>query len=405
MLSDSQFKILWVSEVEPDPNSGAGGTELQMVQQLRALGHEIQTIWATDLPRMIQHGNLHYALELPRTYSSAILRACKKTTFDIVTVNLGQSYLAAKRLRRQGFTGAFIVRSHGLDDHLDGVLLDWQRRLNLQQRPLWRRVLGRLLINTLNGHIRKAAHFCDGYVVSNSLDARFLEKRHKLNKSKVACIPQAPSDTFKVAPVKKMTESRMRRLLYVAGFHYVKGPHAASSAANKLLRENKNLSLTWVCHVNDHEKVRRLLDPECLERTRLMGWVSQEELVKVFDKHGVFIYPSLFDGFGKVFIEAMSRGLCVIGTRTGGMVDIIRHGENGYLCDFNNAEQIVEVVQCLHESFYLANQVSACAALTAKNHTWERVGIELSKFFQRCLNAKTFVSESESVPSGKGRDL
>lgn len=386
------MKILWVSEVYPDPNSGAGGTELLMVRQLRTLGHDVQTIWAADLPRRIQHGNLHYAFELPRSYLRAILHACKQATFDIVTVNLGQSYLAAQRLRRQGYKGAFIVRSHGLDDHGEATIEKWNNILNIRKRPLWRRITGSLLQTRISQQITLAAKYSDGYVVSSSGDAQFLHEKHKLGYERIACISQAPADAFKEIPVRKMNESRMHRLLYVAGFNPIKGPHAVAAALNKLMRQNQALLFTWICHVDDHDKVRRLLDPECIDRIRLIGWMPQEELVKEFDEHGIFIYPSLFDGFGKVFLEAMSRGLCVIGTRAGGMADIIKHGENGFLCDFNKANQIVEIANCLIESFDLANQVSSAAALTAKNYTWEHVGIELSEFFYQRLAAKQVVS-------------
>ena len=84
----ANMRILWVSEVDPDPNSGAGGTELLMVQHLRALGHFVETVWATDLPRRIRHGNLHYAFELPRTYAAAIEKSCRGSAFDIVNINL-----------------------------------------------------------------------------------------------------------------------------------------------------------------------------------------------------------------------------------------------------------------------------------------------------------------------------
>ena len=54
-------------------------------------------------------------------------------------------------------------------------------------------------------------------------------------------------------------------------------------------------------------------------------------LVQVYDRHGVFLFPSFFEGFGKAFLEAMSRGLVVIASDVGGMHDLIRDGENGFL--------------------------------------------------------------------------
>ena len=381
------LRVLWVSEVSPDPNSGAGGTELLMVAGLRRLGHQVDTAWAEDLPRRIRHGNLHYAVELSRTYLHAIQDRCRHADYDVVTVNLGQSYLAAEKLRKEGFPGVFVVRSHGLDDHLERVLAPWRHRLGVPHGPVWKRLPGRLLQRVLARHLKRAARACDGYVVSSSLDANFLRERHRLAAEQVACIPQAPAAAFVRHPASPITAERTKRILYVANYHYAKGPHAVAEAAKRLQSRDSDCSLTWICHPKDHDDVKRLLGNETRARVRLLGWMSQDELVKEFDQHGIFLYPSLFDGFGKIFLEAMSRGLCVIGTRAGGMVDIIRHGENGFLCAFDDPGQIVDHVGKLRENWHLASRMSASAAAMARQYTWERVGHELSEFFEGRLAA------------------
>lgn len=378
------MRILWVSEVHPEPNSGAGGTERLMVQQLRDLGHDVETIWAADLPRRIAHGNLHYALELPGTYATAIQAACRRTPFDIVTVNLGQSYLAGRKLKAQGFPGAFIVRSHGLDDHLDEVLTEWSQRLDLPRGSAVKATVSRWLVDITNRHLHKAAGICDGYVVSNTLDAAFLVNRHGLSPNQIATIPQAPAAAFLRDPAGPMTKQRLQRMLYVAGYHYAKGPHAVALAARQLLAGHEDLSLTWICHPRDHPQVTHLLGPVA-HRVRLLSWMTQDELVGEFDAHGIFLYPSLFDGFGKIFLEAMARGLCVVGTPAGGMVDILQHGVNGFLCEYNSPDQMAERVLELQQNHEVARQMSLAAAATAGEYSWGRVGQELAHFFAaRC---------------------
>ena len=379
------MKVLWVSEVEPDPNSGAGGTELLMVQKLREAGHLVHTVWADDLVRRIGHGNLHYAFELPKTYWRAIQAACRNASFDVVTVNLGQSFLACRKLRSEGFKGAFIVRSHGLDDHLDVVMGEWETRLRIPKRPPLKRATGSLLKVILHRHMRLAAQCCDGYVVSSSLDADWLQKTHGMNPDRVAVIPQSPAAVFCETEPPAMSKHRLRRLLYAANFHYAKGPELVAKSATSLLSRYADLEMTWICHPADHAKVLGLLDNSIQERVRLLGWMPQHELVEQFDQHGIFLYPSLFDGFGKVFLEAMSRGLCVVGTRAGGMVDLIKDGKNGFLCEFNDADQMISIVQRILNDPEKAQAISDAATMTAREHTWERVARELSAFFESRL--------------------
>ena len=381
------LRILWVSEVVPDPNSGAGGTELQMVRQLRLLGHDVTTIWEDQIPRRIRHGNLHYALELPKAYARVIAAAVRKETFDVVTVNLGQSFQAARMLRKQNFPGVFIVRSHGLDDHLDVVLAQWRKKLGLPPRPWLKEVLGKRLTCILHGHMAKAARVCDGYVVSNSLDARWLNATHGLAEEKIAVVPQAPAMAFCRTPAPLMTNSRLKRILYVANFHFAKGPRDVAQCVEAVLAAHPDVEMTWICRPDDHEQVRNLFSARLPDRVRLIGWMPQDQLVEQFDQHGIFLYPSLFDGFGKVFLEAMSRGMCVVGTHAGGMVDLLRHRENGLVCDFNSSSQMMLAVEDLLKNPSMAVQFSESAVNTASQYTWERAGKSLESFFRRRLEA------------------
>ena len=60
------LRVLMMADTPADPNRGAAGTEMQTAQALRALGHDVRTIWSDELGRRIAHGNLHLLLELPR---------------------------------------------------------------------------------------------------------------------------------------------------------------------------------------------------------------------------------------------------------------------------------------------------------------------------------------------------
>lgn len=381
------MKILWVSEVFPDPNSGAGGTERLMVDELMSLGHDVETIWAHDLKRRIQHGNLHYAFELPGVYWRAVRKSIANGRFDVVTMNLGQSYLTVRRLRRQGFAGPIVLRSHGLDDHMAATLAPWRLKGAVKRRTL-RTFLGHALQIILMRHMALAATSCDGYVVSNSLDAQWLTAKHGLSPDRIAVVPQAPSSSFQRPGRRVSGESRFHRVLYVANFNFSKGPEAVARAFHQLSKSPKCFQLTWVCGERDRPKVERVIEQAGGADVNIRGWMSQEELVSLFDEHGVFLYPSLFDGFGKVFLEAMARGLCVVGCRAGGMVDIIEDGKSGFLCQFDDSEQLAFCVNQIASNPSLATAMSNAAEIRAREYSWRRVGLELEAFFEKMIKSK-----------------
>ena len=67
------------------------------------------------------------------------------------------------------------------------------------------------------------------------------------------------------------------------------------------------------------------------ERVRFVGAVSQRQLAERLAAARVMVLPSLSEGLGRVVVEAMLVGTPVIGSRVGGIPDLIRHGENGLL--------------------------------------------------------------------------
>lgn len=382
------MRILFAADVMPDPDSGAGGTEWQTIQALRRQGHEVDEIWAADLGRRIRHGNLHYLLELPGAYRRAIAERCASKRYDVIHANQGHCYQAAREHRRLRRSGVFVCRSHGLDDHMERVLAPWRTRLGVRSRRGLKKLAGGALDTLLHRHDRLAYREADGILVSSSADERYLRDVMHVPAARIGRVAQAPADAFVGTPAPSMDQSRIERILHVGGFAYWKGVHAVAEAANRLLAGTSRGRLTWVCRQEEQDHVRELLAPPVRERVDLVAWVPQSELRAIYDRHGIFLAPSLFEGFGKVFLEAMARGLCVVGTGAGGMPDVIRDGVDGFLVDYNDASGIVACIERCWVDPGLARSVSMAAAARAREYSWDRVGLEVVAFYERLLAAR-----------------
>lgn len=68
-------------------------------------------------------------------------------------------------------------------------------------------------------------------------------------------------------------------------------------------------------------------------KANFLGIIPNEELPEIINQYQIFILPSFYEGNPKVLLEAMSCGISCIGTNVRGINNIIKHKENGYLCE------------------------------------------------------------------------
>jgi len=83
------------------------------------------------------------------------------------------------------------------------------------------------------------------------------------------------------------------------------------------------------------------------ERVHFAGFIAHEKLPTYLWASDIFVRPSLSEGMGNSFIEAMASGLPVIATQVGGIVDFLRDGETGLFCEVGNPKSIAQKIEKL----------------------------------------------------------
>jgi len=77
------------------------------------------------------------------------------------------------------------------------------------------------------------------------------------------------------------------------------------------------------------------------------GMVSNDKVLNIYHLLHINILASTMDGFGLVLLEAMAMECPVIGTRFGGIKDVIVHGENGFLFNDKDINTLTAQIQQL----------------------------------------------------------
>ncbi len=133
----------------------------------------------------------------------------------------------------------------------------------------------------------------------------------------------------------------------------------------------------------DRDKLTALVASKGLEdRVVFLGGRGHQELPGILQSADIFCRPSLSEGLGNAFLEAMACGLPIIGTPVGGIPDFLIDGETGVFCEPRDPESIAKAVLHIQTETGLREKlISRGALLVREGYGWDgiatRIGVML----------------------------
>ena len=109
---------------------------------------------------------------------------------------------------------------------------------------------------------------------------------------------------------------------------------------NELAERFSQYTFTWI---GDGELRESLTS----KNIKITGWASREDVLKQICKNDIFILPSLWEGLPIALLEAMYLGKICIVSNVIGNRDVIKNGENGFVCD--NLEEYENIIKSISE--------------------------------------------------------
>jgi len=121
-------------------------------------------------------------------------------------------------------------------------------------------------------------------------------------------------------------------------------------------------------------------------RVLFVGNVPNDRVPEYLAISDVFVRPSLSEGLGNSFLEAMAAGVPVIGTNVGGIPDFLKDGETGLFCEVRNPESIAKKVKIILDDKNLRQKLIANAKkLVAEKYDWGLIAEKIKNIFNRLI--------------------
>lgn len=233
----------------------------------------------------------------------------------------------------------FVVAFHGLEPLYHQALhalTEGNGGLTRRYRFLQERLMPR--------YLQRACRHAALVTCLNRTERSEIEQRGWAPPERIRITRHGVGDEFFVTP---STVSAPRRLLFVGQWLEMKGIDALSRAAGRLLASHPDLRLTCAGTLTSASAVLERFDAGARDRIEILPRVDQAELVDLYARSHFFVFPSLYEGFGRALLEAMAAGLPIVCTSVGVAADALRDGHSCLMVPPANATAIVAAVERL----------------------------------------------------------
>ena len=228
-------------------------------------------------------------------------------------------------------------------------------------------------------------------IIGSSSFADEVCKNHNLDKERLLIIPGAiNSDDFRPNRLVKLGElSNPAKLLYHGRVDRRKGIFDLLEAL-QLVKETCPIKLVVSGIGPDLEESIDLANKLKLSRlVEFTGKAHYSDVPEIYRKSEIFLSPTWSEGFSNTILEAMSSGIPIIAANSVGVVDCIRHLENGLLHEPHNIEDLADKINLLLKNHALRKKL-ASAAISEVNakYSWKTVSLLLTKSIEKVLPRK-----------------
>ena len=232
----------------------------------------------------------------------------------------------------------------------------------------------------------------DKIIQVNPYQHKWMTKEYGIPRKKIVFLPNGVTEQAfekinaarKNELAKKYGLENQFVISYLGRVQKYKGIDQVISILPELIKIKPNLCFLVIGKdVGDAKRLKDIADSLGVsEKVVFAGEVSEKNKLSLLDLSEIFVFPSEWEAFGIVVLEAMARGNAVVSTRTEGGLFLVEENKNGFLFDYQNKKELLNNMEKIIENDKLRNNMQSNNIKKVRGFLWSIIAKNLKSIYK-----------------------
>lgn len=378
------MKILLVGDYPRDPRLGSAKVPLKLAEEFQNLGHECRLLFQDDIGSR-PSGLLRQAAS-PMLAARAIAKALhQEADIDVVDAASAEGiWFGALRLLGVHRKVALISRSNGLE-HLNYRRMLGDHEAGLFYKPWTRRIYHPLVRLS---QVAGAARLADRMILLNDADREYVLEHGWKKSTEAIVIEHGVSDSF-LNSAPPDNAQRGRGILFCGTWTGMKGIDYLAPAFTQLADRESNARLSILGGAITEAAIRGFFPERVQSKITVLPRTDEAEVMVHYRTHDVLVFPSTYEGFGMVLLEAMSQRLPVASTPVGAAIRLVEDGTTGLIAPPRDSAALANTLQRMLSDSDLRRRLAANAFERVRHMNWRRTAEQTLDLYHEAIAVRS----------------
>ncbi len=372
------MKILFLSHSDNNPDAGASSIYHMLNAGLTARGHHVDVLHLDDmnLPKQKLLRKIVLRLFLPQLIKRRALRE-DLASYDVIMASNGTAWPLFRSLKQTAHRPLLVTHFHGLSVYDQIASLTEAELGHHRVSKIFRFLTGSI---PDKWDMAGIAH-SDLTVVQNLRDFAHVEQKIPAGASLIVIHPAiAPSLICEAGTIAPLEARSLNKIIAFSSWGARKGSLYLPGALRKIRTRYPAVELVIGGTNMTADQLQPFFAPEDQSAIRVLGYLSREQQAQLFNDAGIFLFPSVSEGFGLALLEAQIFGLATVTTSTGYSGDFLTDNVNACIVPLT-AEHFARGVLKLLEDDELRRRIAENGRKVALSFTLDVMAAAYERAF------------------------